>query len=144
MVPDRSRSGSSTTATGVVVQQVGCWRKIFYWWTKEREEKKRRKAVSEELGKKGGSNNGDEVRGPLNVGTMTGKGRELAKMRVKRHLDVLCPQKIKLQGIKTRLIEERTQYVFFMVWMYLFANDYKRGGKTSRNQKAKIISRISF
>ena len=33
--------------------------------------------------------------GTLNVGTMTGKGRELAEMMVKRKVDILCVQETK-------------------------------------------------
>ena len=33
--------------------------------------------------------------GTLNVGTTTGKGRELAEMMVKRKIDILCVQETK-------------------------------------------------
>ena len=42
-----------------------------------------------------------EVRvGTLNVGTMTGKGRELADMMERRKVDILCVQETKWMGCK--------------------------------------------
>ena len=40
--------------------------------------------------------------GSLNVGTMTGKGRELADMMERRKLDILCVQETKWKGSKAR------------------------------------------
>ncbi|KAI5621014.1 separin isoform X1 [Silurus asotus] len=46
-----------------------------------------------------------EVRvGTLNVGTMTGKGREVADMMEKRKVDMLCVQETKWKGSKSRNI----------------------------------------
>ena len=46
-----------------------------------------------------------EVRvGTLNVGTMTGKGRELADMMERRKVDILCVQETKWMGSKARSI----------------------------------------
>ena len=42
--------------------------------------------------------------GTLNVGTMTGKGRELADMMERRKVDILCVQEIKWKGSKARNI----------------------------------------
>ena len=42
--------------------------------------------------------------GPLNVGTMTGKGRELAEMIVKRKVYIMCVHESKWQGVKARNI----------------------------------------
>ena len=42
--------------------------------------------------------------GTLNVGTMTGKGRELAEMMVKRKVGILCVQETKWKGSKARNI----------------------------------------
>ena len=42
--------------------------------------------------------------GTLNVGTMTGKGRELADMMVKRKVDILCVQETRWKGSKARNI----------------------------------------
>lgn len=46
-----------------------------------------------------------EVRvGTLNVGTMTGKGRELADMMERRNVDILCIQETRWKGSKARSI----------------------------------------
>ena len=45
--------------------------------------------------------------GTLNVGTMTGKGRELAAMMVKRKVDILCVQETRWKGRKARNIGDR-------------------------------------
>ena len=42
--------------------------------------------------------------GTLNVGTMTGKGRELVDMMERRKVDILCVQKTKWKGSKARNI----------------------------------------
>ncbi|KAK3558735.1 hypothetical protein QTP86_028033, partial [Hemibagrus guttatus] len=42
--------------------------------------------------------------GTLNVGTMTGKGRELADMMERRKLDILCVQETRWKGSKARSI----------------------------------------
>ena len=40
--------------------------------------------------------------GTLNIGTMTGRGRELADMMERRNVDILCPQETKWKGSKAR------------------------------------------
>ena len=40
--------------------------------------------------------------GTYNVGTMTGKGRELADMMTRRKLDILCVQETRWKGNKAR------------------------------------------
>ena len=42
--------------------------------------------------------------GALNVGTVTGKGRELADMMDRRKVDTLCMQETKWKGSKARNI----------------------------------------
>ena len=42
--------------------------------------------------------------GTLNVGTITGKGRELADMMERRKVDILCVQETKWKGSKARNI----------------------------------------
>ena len=42
--------------------------------------------------------------GTLNVGSMTGKGRELADMMVKRKVDILCVHETRWKGSKDRNI----------------------------------------
>ena len=40
----------------------------------------------------------------LNIGTMTGRGRELADMMERRNVDILCLQETKWKGSKARKI----------------------------------------
>ena len=42
--------------------------------------------------------------GTLNIGTMTGRGRELADMMERRNVDILCLQETKWKGSKARSI----------------------------------------
>ena len=42
--------------------------------------------------------------GTLNVGTMTGKGRDSADMMVKRKVDIQCVQETRWKGSKARNI----------------------------------------
>ena len=75
-IPDRSRRGLSTTVSGVA-QQGTCGN----YATAELSENKRRKRGGRQV--KGQQEVWKETRslvrvGPLNIGTMTGRGRELA------------------------------------------------------------------
>ena len=42
--------------------------------------------------------------GTLNIGTMTGRGRELADMMERRNVDILCLQETRWKGSKARNI----------------------------------------
>ena len=42
--------------------------------------------------------------GTLNIGTMTGRGRELADLMEQRNVDILCLQETKWKGSKARNI----------------------------------------
>ncbi|KAK3530646.1 hypothetical protein QTP86_030910 [Hemibagrus guttatus] len=59
--------------------------------------------------------------GTLNVGTMTGKGRELADMMERRKVDILCVQEIRWKGSKARSIGARFKLFYYGV-------DSKRNG----------------
>ena len=50
--------------------------------------------------------------GTLNVGTMTGKDRELAEMMVKRKVYILCVQETKWKGNKARNIGDGFKIVY--------------------------------
>lgn len=52
----------------------------------------------------------------LNVGTMAGKGRELADMMEWRKVDILCVQETKWKRSKARIIGGGVT-LFTMVWM---------------------------
>ena len=95
LMPDRSRPGVTTTATDAVVQQgvsgnsatVGQRQKRGGKQARKRKEKKRSSKVALRVG-------------TLNVGTMSGRGREVADMMERRKLDVLCVQETKWKGSK--------------------------------------------
>ena len=101
-IPDRSRPGLPTTASGVA-QQGTCGN---YTTAKHRENKSR----------KGGERRVKRQRevwkgrrllirvGTLNIGAMTGKRRELADMIEQRNVDILHLQKTKWKGSKPRNI----------------------------------------
>ena len=101
-IPDRSRPGLPTTASGVA--QQGTFRN--YATAKQSENKKkkrggRRVKKQQEAWKKRCS----LLRvGTLNIGTMTGRGRELADMMERRNVDILCLQETKWKGSKARNI----------------------------------------
>ncbi|XP_051780692.1 uncharacterized protein LOC127527100 [Erpetoichthys calabaricus] len=99
-IPDQSSPGLTTTATSTVSQQGagGNWatvgrrrrrRRGRHVWRQE----ERRKVKRVEL----------RV-GTLNVGSMTGKGRELADMMKRRKVDILCMQETKWKGSKASWI----------------------------------------
>ncbi|KAK3517204.1 hypothetical protein QTP70_001065, partial [Hemibagrus guttatus] len=59
--------------------------------------------------------------GTLNVGTMTGKGRELADMMERRKVNILCVQETRWKGSKARSIGARFKLFYYGV-------DSKRNG----------------
>ena len=87
IMPDRSWPGSTKTANGTVVQQGAAGKYTTVGQRRKRGGKHVRDKHKRRMGRK------MEVKvGTLNVGTMTGKGRELADMMVKRKVDILCVQ----------------------------------------------------
>ena len=100
MIPDRSRPGLTTAATGAVPQQgaggnyatVGQRRNGRRRKSKRaRRQREKRRAVKVVL----------KV-GTLNVGSMTGRGREVAAVMENRQIDVLCVQETKWTGSKAK------------------------------------------
>ena len=57
--------------------------------------------------------------GMLNVGTMTGKGRELVNMMGRRKVDILCVQETRWKGSKYcySKVLDRDLSCFIMVWI---------------------------
>ena len=93
-IPDRSRPGLPTTATGTVGQQVTGGNCAT---AGQRRRRRRGRRVQRQWER--GKGRCVEVRvGTLNVGTMTGKGRELADMMERRKVDKLCVQETKWMG----------------------------------------------
>ena len=100
-IPDRSRAGLPTTASGVA-QQGTCGNYAADKHSKNKSRKKGRRVKKQrEVWKERRS----LIRvGTLNIGTMTGRGRELADMMERRNVDILCPQETKWKDSKERNI----------------------------------------
>ncbi|KAK3540327.1 hypothetical protein QTP70_029586 [Hemibagrus guttatus] len=114
-IPDRSRPGLTTTAIGVVdLQGAG-----GNWATVGRRSRGGRR-VRRQREKRKGKSVGLRI-GTLNVGTMTGKGRELADMMERRKVDILCVQETRWKGSKARSIGAGFKLFYYGV-------DSKRNG----------------
>ncbi|KAK3516022.1 hypothetical protein QTP70_001865 [Hemibagrus guttatus] len=114
-IPDRSRPGLTTTAIGAVdLQGAG-----GNWATVGRRSRGGRR-VHRQREKRKGKSVGLRI-GTLNVGTMTGKGRELADMMERRRVDILCVQETRWKGSKARSIGAGFKLLYYGV-------DSKRNG----------------
>ncbi|KAK3531455.1 hypothetical protein QTP70_020536 [Hemibagrus guttatus] len=114
-IPDRSRPGLTTTAIGAVdLQGTG-----GNWATVGRRSRGGRR-VHRQREKRKGKSVGLRI-GTLNVGTMTGKGRELADMMERRKVDILCVQETRWKGSKARSIGAGFKLFYYGV-------DRKRNG----------------
>ena len=101
-IPDRSRAGLPTTASGVA-QQGTCGN----YATVKHSENKSRKRGGRRIQKQQEAWKGrcSLIRvGTLNIGAMTGRGRELADITEQRNVDILCLQETKWKGSKARKI----------------------------------------
>ncbi|KAF7709811.1 hypothetical protein HF521_016661 [Silurus meridionalis] len=99
-IPDGSRPGLTTTTTGIVSRQGtgGNWATVG---------RRRRRRGGRRLQRRQGKEQCRRVEvrvGTLNVGTMTGKGREVADMMERRKVDMLCVLETKVKGSKARNI----------------------------------------
>ncbi|KAK3520940.1 hypothetical protein QTP86_018461, partial [Hemibagrus guttatus] len=114
-IPDRSRPGLTTTAIGAVdLQGAG-----GNWATVGRTSRGGRR-VRRQREKRKGKSVGLRI-GTLNVGTMTGKGRELADVMERRKVDILCVQETRWKGSKARSIGAGFKLFYYGV-------DSKRNG----------------
>ncbi|KAK3559119.1 hypothetical protein QTP86_004099 [Hemibagrus guttatus] len=114
-IPDRSRPGLTTTAIGAVdLQGAG-----GNWVTVGRRSRGGRR-VRRQREKRKGKSVGLRI-GTLNVGTMTGKGRELADVMERRKVDILCVQETRWKGSKARSIGAGFKLFYYGV-------DSKRNG----------------
>uniref|UniRef100_A0A3B3BNZ8 Endonuclease/exonuclease/phosphatase domain-containing protein n=1 Tax=Oryzias melastigma TaxID=30732 RepID=A0A3B3BNZ8_ORYME len=95
-IPDRSRPGLTTTAIGAVHRQGAGGN-----WTTVGGRRRGGRRVRREREKRKVTSVGLRV-GTLNVGTMTGKGRELVDMMQRRKVDILCVQETRWKGSKAR------------------------------------------
>ena len=95
-IPDRSRPGLPTTASGVAQQDT-----YENYATAKHSESKSRKRGGRRVKRQREVWKGRRslIRvGTLNIGTMTGRGRELADMMERRNVDILCLQETKWKG----------------------------------------------
>ena len=101
-IPDRSRSGLPTTASGVAEQGTcGNYATAKHSENKSRKRGGRRVKRQREVWKEKHS----LIRvGTLNIGTMTGRGRELADMMEQRNVNIFCLQETKWKESKARNI----------------------------------------
>ncbi|KAK3509880.1 hypothetical protein QTP70_018499, partial [Hemibagrus guttatus] len=114
-IPDRSRPGLTTTAIGAIdLQGAG-----GNWATVGRRSRGGRR-VRRQREKRKGKSVGLRI-GTLNVGTMTGKGRELADVMERRKVDILCVQETRWKGSKARSIGAGFKLFYYGV-------DSKRNG----------------
>ena len=101
-ISDRSRPGLPTTASGVA-QQATCGNYATAKHNKNKSRKRGGKRVKKQREAWKGRRSLIRV-GTLNIGTMTGRGRELADMIERRNVDILCLQETKWKGSKARNI----------------------------------------
>ena len=101
-IPDRSRPGLPTTASGVA-QQGTCGNYATAKHSKNKSRKREGRRVKKQREVWKGRRSLITV-GTLNIGTITGRGRELADMMERRNVDILCLQETKWKGSKARNI----------------------------------------
>ena len=101
-IPDRSRPGLPTTASGVA-QQGNCGNYATAKQSKNKSRKRGGRRVKKQREAWKGRCSLIRV-GTLNIGTMTGWGRELADMMERRNVDILCLQETNWKGSKARNI----------------------------------------
>ena len=99
-IPDRSRPGKTTTVTSDWAPRVTGG---YATWMQRRGGKqwRRRKERNEE------SKKAKKIKlrvATLNVGTMTGKGREVVDLMERRGVDILCVQETRWKGERARCI----------------------------------------
>ena len=100
-IPDRSRPGLLMTASGAA-QQGTCGN---YATAKHSENTRKRGGRRVKRQRKVWKRRRSLVRmGTLNIGTMTGRGRELVDLMERRKVDILCLQETKWKGSKARNI----------------------------------------
>ena len=99
-IPDRSRSGKTTTVTSDWAPKFtgghATWmqRRGGKQWRRRKERNEERKKAKKIKLKVA----------TLNVGTMTGKGREVADLMERRGMDILCVQETRWKGERARCI----------------------------------------
>ena len=101
-IPDRSRPGLPTSASGVA-QQGTCGNYAIAKHSENKIRKKGGRRVKKQREAWKGRCSFIRV-DTINIGTMIGRGRELADMMERRNVDILCLQETKWKGSKPRNI----------------------------------------
>jgi len=104
-IPDRSRPGLTTAAIGAVPQQGAAGNYVTVGQRRQRRNGDRRKRGGKRARRKQEKRRAVTVAlkiGTLNVGSMTGRGREVAAMMENRQIDILCVQETKWKGSKAK------------------------------------------
>ena len=101
-IPDRSRPGLPTTASGVA-QQGTCGNYATAQYSENKRRKRGRRRVKRQREVWTGRSSLVRV-GILNIKTMNGRERELEDLMEQRNVDILCLQKTKWKGSKARNI----------------------------------------
>ena len=99
-IPDRSRPGKTTTVTSDWAPRVTGGHAT---WMQRRGGKQRRRRKERNKERKKAKKIKLRV-ATLNVGTMTGKGREVADLMERRGVDILCVQETRWKGERARCI----------------------------------------
>ena len=109
-IPDRSRPRLPTT-TSSVAQQSTCGN----YATAEHSENKSRKRGGRRVKRQRKVWKGRHLLvkvGTLNIGTMAGRGRELADLMERRNVDILCLKETKWKGSKAKNIGGRCKLFY--------------------------------
>ena len=107
-IPDGSRPGLPTTASGVAQRGTcGNYATTEHFENKSRKRGGRRVKKQREVWK--GRRSLIRV-GTLNIGTMIGRGRELADMIKRRNVNILYLQETKWKGSKAKTLEVDANY----------------------------------
>ena len=104
-IPDRSRPGSTTAASGAVPQQGASGNYVTVGKQRKRRSRGRRKRGGKRARRQHEKSQAVKVAlkvGTLNVGSMTGRGREVAAVMGRRKIDILCVQETKWKGSKAK------------------------------------------
>ena len=102
-IPDRLRPKLSTTTSGTA-QQGTCGNYAAGEHSKSKKRKRGERRVKRQQEAWKGRRSLVRV-GTLNIGTMTGRGRELADLMERKNVDILYLQKTKWKGSKAKNIE---------------------------------------
>ena len=109
-IPDRSRPGLPTTASGVA-QQGTCGNYAIAKQSENKIRKRGGRRVKKQRKVRKGRRSLIRV-GTLNIGTMTGRGRDLEDMTKRKNVDILYLQKTKWKGSKAKNIGGECQLFY--------------------------------